>query len=1415
MFIEAEFAFNEGGNDGFWRFQLRSKKTGRWVKMNGLVYFEYRIPGDKNVYRAYGTFQGNIRRGASIIRVGEGESLPPGDYEIASEFVEPVKAMLKAGTPTSKTDVVDAPKKIDEAVGQEAAGKQVVASTVGDLEVGDIVQQKTESGLYGRIASVDHSGATTKLNVEWSDGTAFDMDLPKDQKIRVWNSQNADVPTTNGGLDWANNDEWYQQALDEYDENRAVMNGDSNAPTNFAPGDNLYSEFEGSTVTTVPSSDPNKKFDVEATKKDGLQIVDFKQRKVVMADINGVQVPFYLSTGAGGKKDVQAGKWYPFFGIEEGTQWINKASGDYINDYYGSPELRAQAEWLDANIGDIRDDNTVPIVRADDVTAFLDKVNVDTHQVRLDKDGLGNDKLDTLIKANIADIVNRVRMDPDALQKKADEARARVEAVKKQMEKKEPSKWDGVPFGSDAIEDSGNTNYAIQEPNPPAITYHVAPRSAREDILANGLDPKDETWNTGAGGGSTYRDEHLWEVGDDGEEWAFEYRPVGIYMFETLEEAQQYASATGQDIYQIDTKANNREIIRDPVRAADWDSLMDEEHTYVTRFVEPKALTLLESSDDKSDVVDAPKSDLKPEMDGEDALSIIRDAAAEVAAEDGRFPVARSAEDVEAAAKKQYAGVFETLKAENPDLVEQFKDYDEFWAYAKKSLAAGVSTRYADSVAEIPALMKAANRIYARDVLGLDPDGEITFYRNAINNHADVAKAAAGYASLDKNMAFNYNSDKENNGANGRYSVKAKPNEILGLLGYSDAVDEHGVVIGPDVAAIPGRVERLGDLGWTPVNELMDPELTNTGSGGGSKFRFFSTASTFEFPVLDANPFAAGENDKWSDFYAANGLETGAIPGKYDELYGEGAFERDFPGSSGVPRYDIARDLFTEKDGQFALDPIKFDETFKGSGSDLQGRAGDGRDKALKFFEAVQGLSGQRIMVPRGSNKNEEAKAVLQEIQSEVVDAPNVVEEVSAVEPKRLTPLDGGVNAFWKNEDGSEREAPVLKAGVAKALSAKMRELGITDEQLDEFTRYVALKNTASGPPSYLDWEGIVGVGQIQVWDSKKRTLRAVTDIVKDYFLWKNTWDSPEGYMRSMSSSGDFDFTMDDARKLIEDLNSSGYEDNNYSMYMDLSSDDKSEIAVSTMVSDWAGSSNDAHPRSLAVQNLAEEVFGIENASKWDSKVPPKTLKEIEDYMTEFGDVYRGYIQSQYALTQEYFKDAGITEVVLYRGMSDVGYEDVKGLDQREVRSTEIQSRPLSSWSTNIDTAYEFGISHDGIYTDEKFLQAVENDEDMGYPLLMRQVVPVENIFATPFTGVGCYNEQEMVVLGGEARADAVIAAGDDQMRILMEAFEKEEEAKRAETRENPGPGGIIGRDKLGNPIYENSNKKDKIDNND
>jgi hypothetical protein len=182
MFYES-LAFNEGGNDGFWRFQLRGK-YGRWIKMGGAAMFEFRKPNDKNVYKAKGTFQGNIRRGASIIRVGEGEQLPPGDYEVDSRYIESIKAIIN--TTSAKPEIVDAPKSVNPDVEKQATEREMVAATVKDLEAGDIVQQSTEEALYGQINSVEHGDTESKINVTWSDGSNYDMNLPSDQKIKVW-----------------------------------------------------------------------------------------------------------------------------------------------------------------------------------------------------------------------------------------------------------------------------------------------------------------------------------------------------------------------------------------------------------------------------------------------------------------------------------------------------------------------------------------------------------------------------------------------------------------------------------------------------------------------------------------------------------------------------------------------------------------------------------------------------------------------------------------------------------------------------------------------------------------------------------------------------------------------------------------------------------------------------------------------------------------------------------------------------------------------------------------------------------------------------------------------------------------------------------------------------------------------------
>jgi hypothetical protein len=91
------------------------------------------------------------------------------------------------------------------------------------------------------------------------------------------------------------------------------------------------------------------------------KIIDYNDRKIVLFDVNGVNIPFYLSSGHANKRDVQSGKWYPFFGIGS-DGWFNKLSGKEINNYYGIDILRKIAEELDKKIGDIRSDKSVPKV---------------------------------------------------------------------------------------------------------------------------------------------------------------------------------------------------------------------------------------------------------------------------------------------------------------------------------------------------------------------------------------------------------------------------------------------------------------------------------------------------------------------------------------------------------------------------------------------------------------------------------------------------------------------------------------------------------------------------------------------------------------------------------------------------------------------------------------------------------------------------------------------------------------------------------------------------------------------------------------------------------------------------------------------------------------------------------------------
>lgn len=145
-------------------------------------------------------------------------------------------------------------------------------------------------------------------------------------------------------------------------------------------------------------------YDADVTVSGSGPAIDYAGRKIVVREVNGVAVPFYLSTGAGGKKNVPAGKWYPFFGIGE-DQWLNKGSSEQVIDYYGSPALRAVAEQLDAELGP----------NPSTVLGDIPKVRGQGQHANAINDGLGvaavqNELSNTkeLLEANIADVVARV-----------------------------------------------------------------------------------------------------------------------------------------------------------------------------------------------------------------------------------------------------------------------------------------------------------------------------------------------------------------------------------------------------------------------------------------------------------------------------------------------------------------------------------------------------------------------------------------------------------------------------------------------------------------------------------------------------------------------------------------------------------------------------------------------------------------------------------------------------------------------------------------------------------------------------------------------------------------------------------------------------------------------------------------------
>lgn len=351
-------------------------------------------------------------------------------------------------------------------------------------------------------------------------------------------------------------------------------------------------------------------------------------------------------------------------------------------------------------------------------------------------------------------------------------------------------------------------------------------------------------------------------------------------------------------------------------------------------------------------------TNLKSSISGDEALKIRMKSVAKVLKEKGRFPVPRIGAlgeagkdtDIANGARLDYQKVFDS----SPEVQEKFKTFENMWDYVSRN-GTDLTTQSPNDLSQIPAEMKLLNRAYAEHVLEMDPDGLLTVYRNAVNGKDTESESAVGYVSLDRQMAWDYNSTRENIGANGRYEIDVKPDEVQGLLGYSRVEDEYGLAIGRGVTEQPGRVRRIGDLEPAKLAPwLEDWNNSFLRQRGMSPLRGFNIAGEYDFHEVED----FGENIQ--EFFAKYGLQASDIAEMFDKLYGEGAYAR-YKESGNTVSFQLIKKMFTKlENGNIGVNAEYLDSfNILKPNSEYKD---DQFDNIMKMLSVFQELTGQYFM---------------------------------------------------------------------------------------------------------------------------------------------------------------------------------------------------------------------------------------------------------------------------------------------------------------------------------------------------------------------------------------------------------------------------------------------------------------------
>ncbi len=460
--------------------------------------------------------------------------------------------------------------------------------------------------------------------------------------------------------------------------------------------------------------------------------------------------------------------------------------------------------------------------------------------------------------------------------------------------------------------------------------------------------------------------------------------------------------------------------------------------------------------------------ELKAAISGSEALKIRLKSVARHLKEKGRFPLPRQGSfsniggdtDVANGAKLDYKKVFDA----EPALQEKYKTFEEMWNYVA---AAGtdLTTQSPNDLNDIPEDMKVLNRAYAKHVLGLDPNGLLTVYRNAVNGKDTEQESAVGYVSLDQQMAWDYNSIRENIGANGRYEIDVKPDEVYGMIGYSRVEDEYGLTIGRGVTSQEGRVRRVGDL--EPAK--LAPWLEKWNSSfrrdrGESPLRGYGVAGQYDLHEVE------NFGDNIQEFFQKYKIQASEISDTYDRLYGEGAYAEYKASGKTVSFQDIQKMFIKLDNGNIGINVEALDLLQELKPTDEY--KNDRFDNVMKMLSVFQELTGQHFMThktrdyaslsiqakPETLGEAEEAlRKALEGFEDYVPRSDELspeIEEIQDETPGGVTHSFGGKDFYFSPEE-LEKARYYISAGYLGARDVTDEEGRAFNEEMRALTDYL------------------------------------------------------------------------------------------------------------------------------------------------------------------------------------------------------------------------------------------------------------------------------------------------------------------------------------------------------------------------